>query len=62
MAVVSDGIADLVPLSARAESTLAAITDLQPEINRLLRPGEKLEDQLIELFGLCHVHQLVAAW
>ena len=54
VATIPDAFAQLVPLSERVETTLAVITDLQPEMDRLtqLHEGdrERLNEELMGLF------------
>ena len=62
--MVPDALARLVPLSERAESTLAGITGLQPEIDRLTRRHEgdrqRLNEELMRLFKEADLNPLGA--
>ncbi len=52
--VPSEGLSRLVPLSAKAESTLAATTELQPEIDQLTQRHQgdrrRLNEEVMGLF------------
>ncbi len=64
VATVPDALARLVPLSERAEATLAGITGLQPEIDRLTRrhegDRETLNEELMRLFNEADLNPLGA--
>ena len=64
VSMVPDALARLVPLSERAEATLAGITGLQPEIDRLTRRHEgnreRLNDELMRLFKEADLNPLGA--
>ncbi|MDQ3642470.1 MAG: YidC/Oxa1 family membrane protein insertase [Actinomycetota bacterium] len=64
VATVPDALARLVRLSERAETTLAGITDLQPEIDRLTRrhegDRERLNEELMRLFKEADLNPLGA--
>ena len=53
-----------MPLCGRAEATLAGITDLQPEIDRLTRhhegDRERLNEELMKLYKEAHLNPLGA--
>lgn len=59
MAVVPEALSRLVPLSAKVATTLAAIEDLQPDIERLTQRHHgdraRLNEELMELFDKAHV-------
>ena len=63
-ATVPDALARLMPLSGRAEATLAGITDLQPEIDRLTRrhegDRERLNEELMRLYKEADLNPLGA--
>ena len=64
VATVPDALVRLMPLSERAEATLAGITDLQPEIDRLTRrhedDHERLNEELMRLFKEADLNPLGA--
>ena len=64
VATVPDALARLMPLSGRAEATLAGITDLQPEIDRLTRRHEgdraRLNEELMRLYKEADLNPLGA--
>ncbi len=65
VATVPDALARLMPLSGRAEATLAGITDLQPEIDRLTRrhegDRESLNEELMRLYQESDVNPIGAS-
>ena len=64
VATVPDALVRLMPLSERAEATLAGITDLQPEIDRLTRrhegDRERLNEELMRLYKEADLNPLGA--
>ncbi len=64
-AMLPDAMARLVPPSERVEATLAAIKELQPEIDRLTRrhesDRERLNEELKGLFKEAKVNQIGAS-
>lgn len=60
LTVVPEALSRLVPLSAKVETTLAAIEDLQPDIERLTQRHHgdraRLNEELMELFDKAHVN------
>lgn len=59
MAVVPEALSRLMPFSPKVETTLAAIEDLQPDIERLTQRHHgdrpRLNEELMELFDKAHV-------
>ena len=60
------GVLRLAPVSTRAENTLAAMADLQPEIERLTQRHEgdrqKLNDALMALYEKSNVNPMDGCW
>ena len=66
LTTIPGGLLRLAPVSTRAENTLAAMADLQPEIERLRQRHEgdrqKLNDALMALFEKSNVNPMDGCW
>lgn len=66
LTTIPGGVLRLAPVSTRAETTLAAMADLQPEIERLTQrhqgDRQKLNDALMALFEKSNVNPMDGCW